>query len=188
MRDVDRTEIKWPLLIVVLFVVCGVMSPAASEPEGTEAREQTGVAPPIHITADRVESDHRTRWVEFIGTVRATQQDVVITADRIKVFYEPGGDPAAAATAIEQIISQGNVKIVFDKKTKTAVAEKAVYTTADKVLVLTGGDPTVRSGKNSIRGEKITLFQLENRAFVEGNEKQQVEATFFTEGEGGLIQ
>ena len=180
--------IGWALFLIPLFLGLATTSPVASESQGTGPEEQTDLGAPIHITSDEVKSDHRMRWMEFKGNVRATQQDVVITADRIKIFYKPGGDTSGGATTVEKIVSRGNVKIIFDNKTKTAVAEKAVYTADQKVLVLSGGDPTVWSGKNIIRGKKITLFQAENRSLVEGGEKEQVEATFYTEGEGGLIK
>ncbi len=128
------------------------------------------------------------RWVEFTGNVKATQHDVIVTADRIKIFYKSGRDTTEGATILEKVISQGNVKIVFDNNTKTAIAERAVYTADQKVLVLSGGDPTVWSGKNVIRGKKITLFQAENRSVVEGGDKDQVKATFHTAAEGGLIK
>jgi lipopolysaccharide transport protein LptA len=118
----------------------------------------------------------------------ATEDDVVITADRMKVFYKPGGDTSLGAGTIEKIISEGDVKIVFDNKTKTAVADRAVYLADQKVLELSGGDPRVWSGKNIVRGKKITLFQAENRSLVEGAGKDQVEATLYVKEGGGLTE
>jgi lipopolysaccharide export system protein LptA len=54
------------------------------------------------------------------------------------------------------------------------------------VLELSGGDPKVWSGKNIVRGKKITLFQAENRSLVEGADKDQVEATLYVKEEDGL--
>lgn len=176
------------LLTMPIFIVFWAISVLASEPGVAETKEQTDPSTPVHITSDSVKSDHNMRWVEFIGNARAAQQDVVITADSIKIFYKPGGDTAEVTSSIEKIVSQGNVKIVFDNKTKTAAAEKAVYTAAEKVLVLSGGEPTVWSGENVIRGKRITLFQSENRTLVEGDQNEQVEGMFYTKGEGGLIK
>ncbi|MEE9401579.1 MAG: LptA/OstA family protein, partial [Desulfobacteria bacterium] len=126
--------------------------------------------------------------VEFLGNVVATEDDVVITADRMRIFYRSGGDASPGAGTIEKMISEGNVKIVFDNKTKTAVAEKAVYLADVKVLELSGGDPKVWSGKNVVRGKKITLFQAENRSLVEGAGEDQVEATLYVKEGGGLTK
>jgi lipopolysaccharide export system protein LptA len=186
-------------LLLVVFWPCAVIQPVVWAAEATTAeeraaeatapKEETKNGSPIHITSDRAKSNQKERWVEFIGNVKATQDDGVITADRLKIFYKPGGDKGGdASAAVERMVAQGNVRIVFDNKSKTALAEKAVFATDDKVLVLSGGDPTVWSGGDIIRGRKITLFQAENRTLVEGGDKEQVEATFHSQGEGGLIK
>ena len=68
------------------------------------------------------------------------------------------------------------------------MAELAEYTADQQVLVLSGGAPTVWSGENVIHGKKITFFQAEDRTVVEGDEKERVKATFYNQGEGGLIK
>lgn len=181
MKRLDRTKLA--LLIVLL---CLGYSPIPVLAESQVKHEDAET--PIRITADRMESRHNMGWVEFIGNVMATQDDVVITADRMKVFYKRDGNTSLGAGTIEKIISQGNVKIIFDNKTKTAVAEKAVYLVDQKVLELSGGEPRVWSGKNMVRGKKITLFQAENRSLVEGAGKDQVEATLYVKEGGGLIK
>lgn len=182
------TRSSW--LFLVGLVVWGVGADWeegwASEAPGAE----NSAGSPIHITSDSVRSDQKARWVEFIGNVRAVQEGGIITSDSMKIFYRAGGDQSekVATQAVEKMVAEGNVKIVFDNKTKTAMAEQAVYTAGDKVLVLTGGNPTVESGRDVIRGKKITLFQAENRTLVEGDQKEQVEATFYSQGDGGLIK
>ncbi|RLB83621.1 MAG: lipopolysaccharide transport periplasmic protein LptA [Deltaproteobacteria bacterium] len=185
MKCVDA--MKWPLLIIFLCLGFGTPSVLA-ESQVTGNEKFGGTESPIHITADRLESNHKMRWVEFIGNVMATQDDVVMTADRMKIFYKSGGDTSMEADALEKIVSQGNVKIVFDNKTKTAVADKAVYKADQKVLVLSGGNPRVWSGNNIVRGKKITLFQAENRSLVEGEGQDQVEATLHVKNGGGLMK
>jgi lipopolysaccharide export system protein LptA len=152
----------------------------------TKSEDNAAAQTTIRITADRLESDHEMKLVQFTGNVVATEDDVVIEADRMKIFYTPGEDESVEAGRIDKIVSEGNVKIVFDNATKTAVADKAVYFADKKVLELSGGDPKVWSGKNVIRGKKITVFQNENRSLVEGEDGNQVEATLFVEEGDGL--
>jgi len=186
LRELGRMKVV--LLVILLILGWGVVTPLPSEPHKKEATEQAGLGHAIHITSDAVESDHRMKWLEFTGNVKATQEDAIITADRVKVFYKSGKDVSGETNTVEKIVSRGHVKIVFDDKTKTAVADKAVYTADPRVLVLSGREATVQSGSNIIRGEKITLFLAENRTVVEGDGKRQVDATFFVEGEQGLAQ
>lgn len=173
----------------VLIVFLCLLFPSAlvlAEPQMTGSEQDGKAETAIHITADRLESDHKMSLVEFSGNVTATEDDVVMTADRMKVFYKSGGDMSPRAGTIEKIVSEGNVKIVFDNETKTAVADKAVYLADQKVLELSGGDPRVWSGKNIVRGKKITLFQAENRSLVEGAGEDQVEATLYVKKGDGL--
>jgi lipopolysaccharide export system protein LptA len=175
---------KWvPVLILLTLALPPRLFSA--EPPAAGSQEDAPVQTKIRITADKLESDHEMKLVEFTGNVVATEDDVVIEADRMKVFYTPGEGESVEAGRIDKIISEGNVKIIFDGATKTASAEKAVYLAQTKVLELSGGEPQVRSGKNVIRGKKITVFQNENRSLVEGDDGAQVEATLFVEeGEG----
>jgi len=178
------------VLMWVIFMVGATIFSTARATDGEQGVGDQAGKSPVHITSDRVRSDQREKWVEFIGNVRATQEGGVITADSIKIFYKSGGDgtDAVGSQAVEKMVAAGHVKIVFDNQTKTALAEEAVYTAHDQVLVLSGGNPTVQSGQDVIRGEKITLFQAENRTEVEGGEKKQVEATFYSQDAGGLIK
>ncbi len=177
---------KWPTITALLFLAWQALCPVPSECREAEPKEGTERGA-IHITSDMVESDHRMRWIEFKGNVKATQEDVVITADRIKVFYELPGDTSGERPRVARIISQGNVSIVFENKNQTAAAEQAIYYADDKMLVLSGGGATLCSGENMIRGEKITLFQEENRTLVEGgDQKGQVEAILHPEVDEGV--
>jgi lipopolysaccharide transport protein LptA len=177
-------------LFLIGFVVGSVAGPAMSAEETEKAKGEKDKGGQIHISSDKVRSNQNERWVEFIGNVKATQDGGVITADSIRIFYNPDADESkgVSSTAVDRMIAQGSVKILFDNASKTAVAQKAVYTTHDKVLVLSGGEPTVWSGQNVIHGKKITVFQAEDRTLVEGDEKNQVEATFHSQGEGGLAK
>jgi lipopolysaccharide export system protein LptA len=179
---------------VVAVAVClmvGVMTATlVAETETKPSSEKQSRGGPVHITSDKVQSDQNESWVEFVGNVKATQDDSVITAERIKIFYKKSGGATqgVGSAAIEKMVAEGSVKIVFDSDSKTATAQKAVYTVNDRILVLSGGNPTVSSGKDVIRGKKITLFQAEDRTVVEGDEANQVEATFHSQGEAGLIK
>jgi lipopolysaccharide transport protein LptA len=176
---------KWAVLLILLSLAHapGLFS---AEPKVMGSEEEAAAQTAIRITADRLESDHEMKLVQFTGNVVATEDDVVIEADRMKIFYSPGDDESVEAGRIDKIVSEGNVKIVFDGATKTAVADKAVYLADKKVLELSGGEPKVWSGKNVIRGKKITVFQTENRSLVEGDDGAQVEATLFVEEGDGL--
>ena len=142
----------------------------------------------IHITADKLISDHEAKYTEFIGNVRATQRDTVITADKLKIFFKRGVDnkknPLAGDESINKIVADGNVQIKFDNR--VAVTQQAVYITETRVLVLSGADSKVISGNNSISGEKITVYRTDGRIQVEGDKEERVEAVLYPGEKGGI--
>lgn len=141
----------------------------------------------IHIIADELVSDSKTNSFEFIGNVKATQGDSVITADRLRVFYKKdtgkNNRPLAGEQSIQKIIVKGHVVIKFDDR--IAMAEQAVYTTETKILVLSGPDSKITKGKDTISGETITLYRDDERMKVESGQDKRVEAVFYT-GERGI--
>jgi lipopolysaccharide export system protein LptA len=159
---------------------------AEEKPQDTTARSLSEDRK-IHITADKLISDNEHDYAEFIGNVRATQKDTVITADRLKIFVKKNpdnkGTPGVGAESIDKIIASGNVKINFDNR--VAVTRQAVYNTKTGVLVLSGDNSRIISGKDSISGEKITLYRTTGRITVESGKEKRVEAVLYS-GEKGL--
>lgn len=141
----------------------------------------------IYITADKLISDNKAGYAEFIGNVRANQDETVITADRLKIFYKKHladkNKPVIGQESIHQIVANGNVKIKFDNR--VAESPQAVYNTETSVLVLSGADSKIISGNDTISGEKITFYRTDGRIAVESGGQERVEAVFYA-GEKGL--
>ncbi len=142
----------------------------------------------IHITADRLISDSEAGCAEFVGNVKATSEDGVITSDKLKIYYKKGSDKkenlALSEESIEKIVANGNVKIRFDNR--VAVTQQAVYITESRILILTGTGSKVTSGNNSISGSKITLYRVDGRITVESSSEKRVEAVFYSEEKGEM--
>ncbi len=158
-----------------------------TSPTRLQAAEKTADIPAgkVHITSDTMMFDDINSQVEFSGNVVATRLDATIHADSVKVLlYSEAEKKSRAAKTdlppntdnVKEIIAWGNVKVI--QKNATATADKAVYNTTEKTIVLTGKSPTVLSGKNYVTGKKITLFQDTRRVVVEGGESRRVEAFF----------
>jgi len=140
----------------------------------------------IRITADRLIADTQSQNAEFIGNVHAIRGNMTILCDSLKIFYKdsPAQDSQKqpGADAIQRIVADGNVNIQFDNQ--TATTQRAVWSTAEQTIVLSGPGSKIVSGKNSISGSKITLHQGDNRVKVEGGSDERVEAQFFSEEQG----
>ena len=72
----------------------------------------------IRITADKLKARVDAGEIEYIGNVKATQADAVITSDRLKIVYDPDSLKDMAGdrenVSIEKIIANGDGKIVID--------------------------------------------------------------------------
>jgi lipopolysaccharide export system protein LptA len=134
----------------------------------------------ISITADKLIAMVDAGEIEFIGNVKATQANTVVTADHLKIIYTPDAIKSQTRTpgteSIEKIIAQGRVKIIHDDI--IAETDRAEYTIKSAVLVLTGEQSNVTQGGHSISGSKFTLYRSAGKITVESNEKNRVKAVF----------
>ena len=180
----DQILFFWITAFMLVAVLMNSFVYAEDKPNFTDTHKKNEK---IHITADKLISDHEAKYTEFIGNVRAAQRDTVITADKLKIFFKRGMDnkknPLAGDESIKKIVANGNVQIKFDNR--VAVTQQAVYITETRVLVLSGADSKVISGNNSISGEKITIYRTDGRIQVESGKGERVEAVFYP-GEKGI--
>jgi len=145
-------------IVIVLSVVSGVPTrPVAEERDkkdfGFELRKSSQ---PIRIKSDGLEWDYKGHVVTFAGNVVAQQEDVTLYSDRLVIYYDE------ATSELTQIVAEGAVRIVqLDRR---ATGEKAVFHNAEQKIVLTGR-PVIRQGKNTVIGERITIFM--DRDWVE---------------------
>lgn len=155
------------MALIVLFVKCVAYADVSSD-NGK-----------IQIVSDELIYDSEQGCAEFIGRVKAVREDVVITADNLKIFYSNNEKISSLdQKAIEKITATGNVIIKFDNK--VAFTDQAIYTMKIEQLVLIGDNSKVVSGKNHISGSKITLYKADGRIAVESGNNKRVQAIFFS--------
>lgn len=138
---------------------------------------------PLHIVSDRMIAQRDNAMVEFTGNAKATRTDSVLLADSIKIYFSETGDQPSGPDPknkqqgnIRQIIATGHVN--YTSGDRKAFADKAVYTTADDTLILTGEAPKLVTGTSFVTGKKITLFRNQDRVLVESDGNKRVEALF----------
>ncbi len=140
----------------------------------------------IHITSDKLITDNKAMYADFLGNVKAVQGTSVITSDQLRIYYNKSSDDtkneALDKESIKKIAASGNVTIKMDDK--IAKSEKAVYITETETLILTGSGSNILSGKNIVSGDKITLYRSEDRMTVESIADKRVEAIVFPGGKG----
>ena len=176
------------LVVVFLLIFCFLIQPAHANDTSDDLGEKSlGGNKTIHITSDRLISDNKAGYAEFIGHVKAIQGDTVITSDKLKIFFKKNiankGPLSLNEDSIQKIVANDNVEIKFDNR--VATAQQAVYNTETKVLVLSGNNSKVIGEKDSISGEKITFYRTDGRINVESGNKKRVEAVFYS-GQKGI--
>ena len=131
----------------------------------------------LHIISDKMIASRDSSMVEFIGNVKATRLDAVIHADALQVFFiDSDKNNSTTGGNVKKIVSTGNVRYTAGER--KAFADKAVYTAADEVLVLTGKTAKLMTGSSFVTGRKITLFRAEDKVIVESDGSNRVEAMF----------
>jgi lipopolysaccharide export system protein LptA len=146
--------------------------------------QPTASSTPIQIVADRLITDNDARSAEFIGHVKVDQGGTTIKADRLKLTYKNEGAAGSGmnAESIDHIEAVGNVRIEMDDQ--VAESQRAVYTTAERKLVLFGPGAKVSNGPNVIEGSQITFYRETGRAEVLGDEKNPVKAIIRSDQRG----
>jgi lipopolysaccharide transport protein LptA len=134
----------------------------------------------IRIIADKLFAEVNAGVIEFVGNVKATHAETVISADRLKIIYNPDAiksqTNALKSVSIEKIIASGHVKINYNNI--IAETDEAEYTMKSEVLVLKGEHSKVTREGHSITGTKFTLQRSDGKITVESSQKNRVKAVF----------
>jgi lipopolysaccharide export system protein LptA len=139
---------------------------------------------PIEIVSDRMDAFNEKKLVIFAGHAVATQGDKQIKADKLLLYYkkdggkkEKVGDKAVeGAGDLDKIEAKGHV--IVTQKQRIATGDEAVYLHDSGQIIMTG-NPVLRDGKNTIKGDKVIVFVNEDRGVVESNSQKRVKAVIY---------
>ncbi len=169
-----RKRISKTLVFVLLMVNCWGIS-AAQQKDSSDTDRLT--RKPLQVTSDKMVAHQSEAMVEFIGNVKAVQEDSILLADSVKIyFYASDQKTQDGQDRVKKIVAAENVE--YTAGIRKAFADKAVYTTEDEVLVLTGKSARLLTGSSWVSGQKITLFRKDDNAMVESDGKSRVQAFF----------
>jgi lipopolysaccharide export system protein LptA len=140
---------------------------ASSGHAATEPRKNTS-GQPITIKSNELAADNKGKTAVFSGKVVAKQGDVTIFCDKMTVYY------GNAEGDIDKIEADGNVRIV--QENRTGMAAHAVYESREGRITLTGGNPRVMQGSDTVSGKIITYMIDDDRSSVSGGGDSRVEA------------
>ena len=137
---------------------------------------------PIHIEADRMESNQKENSVTFSGNVQAIQGKLTINSDTMIVHYARQANDTASQEAkkqqIKKIFASGHVEIIQNELVATG---NEVEFLTDKKQILLTGNTKVWQNNNLVTGEKVLLNLETETTIVEPDKKSggRVKAFFY---------
>ncbi|MFH1414102.1 MAG: LPS export ABC transporter periplasmic protein LptC [Candidatus Omnitrophota bacterium] len=107
----------------------------------------------IMITCDGpLEIEYEKNMATFYNNVKVEREDSIIYGDRLDIYFSSAGTRDSSQgfmnNKIEKIVAKGNVKIVRDEN--ISYSQKAIYTAADKKIVLSGRPKLVISSAGDL--------------------------------------
>lgn len=142
--------------LVAWIGVCVVCSGLAQNPLAASVKGRKGGT--TRITSDKLEFDYKDFVALFEGNVKVADPQFELTANKMLIFFENTND-------VRRVDAVGDVKVV--SLDRTATCGKATYKRADGTIEMFE-QPVVRKGVNTIRGQKITIWIMDNRVEVDG--------------------
>lgn len=131
------------------------------------------LAKAISINSDTMEYDNRQNMAIFNGNVVARQDDIVMFANSMHVFYSEAG-------GLSRVEAKGDVRVL--QGDRIATGSSIVFDNATQTIVATGS-PRVWQGDNVVHGRKITVFLKEERTVVEGEPNSRASATIYPDSD-----
>jgi len=161
----------------ISLLTCCLLSHAAEkvEKKAPDVNDQLVKSnSPIHITADRMESDQEQKIITFDGHVFVQQDDLNITSKHLKVVLLPGDkvESAPAAGAKVEKVSAGakveNAPAAGDKvENAPAAAEPSPSQKIDYIEFT--GDVKVTSKDRLATADKAIFYQKEQKITLHGH-------------------
>lgn len=128
----------------------------------------------LSISSHKMTLNNQMNTIVFEGDVIVEQDTMTLKADVVDVVFEPVSekesrliDGVERKRTLSTITAAGDIS--FIQGDRTVYANRVVYSRKDEKMVFTGS-PTIREGLDKLKGEKITVFILEDRVVVEGGE------------------
>ena len=178
-----RVRAVFALTLTIALGAAIASAPGLAQDEKPAPKGET-TGEPIKISSDRLDSNPVEKYAEFIGNVKATQADYVITCNSLKIYYDGDlmnpGKESSGKEMLKKIVASGKVEV--NSKQFTARTDQLEYDFNAQKLELTGKGSKITMDKNSIAGSKITFYRAEERFKVEGGSDNRVNAVFFSDG------
>jgi lipopolysaccharide export system protein LptA len=152
-----------PLLVIAF--ACGAAAAPAPQKHDSNA--------PVDFDADHMEVHDLDHRAFLTGSVRAVQQDMMLTADRVTANYtgsmaNGGGAGQGGGAQIHRLDATGHV--VVTRPDQVAHGQYGIYDLDKRLVTLIGGVTLDRTGPNAstVRGGRLVINLNTNQATMDG--------------------
>lgn len=161
-------------------------------PKKAEEKAKPEKLKPTVISSDFMDIDYPGNLAIFTGNVRINDTMMDVDCHKMTIYLEDRPDGAKKAKPanlkteqamaenvkatkdVSEIICVGDVvvsrKIASDNG-ETAYADKAVYNLKESKIILSGNNPIIIRGKDSVSGQLVTIWVDQQRMKVDNNSK-----------------
>ena len=153
--------------------------------------EKLSTTAPTVITSDELQMSMDKKVATFTGHVKVVDPQGTMTADKMIVHLAEGGNSGNSAaeggnsgSSVSRIEATGGV--VISQEGRRAISDEAVYTAADRVVVLSGA-AQVQTGTSVVTGETIVYDMAKNTAVVKGRPRMTIPQNKKGGGSTGLF-
>jgi lipopolysaccharide export system protein LptA len=143
--------------------------------------ERPITAAPTVITSDELQMSLDKRVSTFTGHVKVVDPQGTMTADKMIVYL---AESASGGNGVTKIEATGGV--VIAQEGRKAIADEAVYTATDRVVILSGA-AQVQTGTSLVTGETIVYDMTKNTAVVKGRPRMTIPQGQKGSGSSGLF-
>lgn len=153
------------LLVAAALLACiGTMPPAQAQDANSR---MTGLAlksdKPIQIESDKLEINEKEKRAVFTGNVKVTQDDMLMQAGLMTVYYKTSGESVASGASEIDKINVSN-KVLLRSGTQTATADTGAFDMGAQTMVLSGDKVVLTDGDNIFIGCKLTVHMESGEA------------------------
>ncbi len=154
----------------------GVQEPSSAPPPAPTPLASARKPQPTVVTSGRAYVDYDKNTAEFIDNVHVKDASGDMWADKMVVHFDRN------TRDIKELIATGK-KVITQAHNKRSLSRKAVYTSSDGRIVLTGA-PSIREERNIYSADKITIFKDSEKTIFE----PKARLTFYSDRSAGELE
>jgi lipopolysaccharide export system protein LptA len=145
-------------------------APAQQQPAKPQAKHNSNA--PVDFDADHMEVHDQEHRAFLTGNVRAVQQDMTLTADRVTANYTGSmansGQSGSGGAQVHRLDANGHV--VVTRPTEVAHGDYGIYDLDKRLVTLIGKVTLDRTGPNAstVRGGRLVINLNTNQAVMDG--------------------